>query len=85
METYLRLVTGNEIPVVYRLMEDYYSEGKSPRYPKKHRWAVEKLVENPAIGRLWLVMVGHDVVGYLVLTLGYSLEMGGLDAFLDDI
>lgn len=85
VETHLRLATGNETPLVYRLMEDYYHEVKSPRHPKKHRWAVERLVDNPAVGRLWLVMVGADVVGYLVLSLGYSLEMGGLEAFLDDI
>jgi ribosomal protein S18 acetylase RimI-like enzyme len=66
-------------------MQDYYHEIKSPSHPKKHRWEVEKLMENPAVGRLWLIQAGHDVVGYLVLTLGYSLEVGGMDAFIDDV
>jgi ribosomal protein S18 acetylase RimI-like enzyme len=85
MDSYLRLATGNETPVVYRLMEDYYNEVRSPAHPKKHRWAVEKLIDNPAVGKLWLVMVGNDVVGYLILTLGYALQTGGVDAFIDDL
>jgi ribosomal protein S18 acetylase RimI-like enzyme len=84
METYLRLATANESSVVFRLMEDYYNEVRSEFHPKKHRWAIERLIANPAVGKLWLVMVGNEVVGYLVLTLGYSLEMGGPDAFIDD-
>lgn len=66
-------------------MEDYYREAQSSIHPRKHRWAVEKLIDNPAVGRLWLVMIGHDVVGYVVVTLGYSLELVGPDACLQDV
>lgn len=85
METHLRLATGNEASLVYQMMDDYYHEVQSPFHPKKHRWALERLIGNPAVGRLWLVLVGQEVVGYVVLTLGYCLEMGALDAFLDDV
>lgn len=85
VETYLRPATGSEAPLVYRLMEDYYHEVHSSIHPKKHRWAVEKLFENPAVGKLWLIMVGRDVVGYVVVTLGYSLELAGMDACLEDV
>lgn len=85
METRLRLASGQDAPLVYRLMDDYYNEAHCVAQPKKHRWAIEKLVDNPAVGRLWILQVGQDVVGYIVLSLGYSLERGGMDAYIDDL
>jgi ribosomal protein S18 acetylase RimI-like enzyme len=36
-------------------------------------------------GRAWLIREGSAIVGYLVLGLGFSVEYGGVDGFLDDL
>ena len=39
----------------------------------------------PAFGRVWLLCEGNLSVGYIVLTIGFSLEFHGHDAFIDEL
>ena len=43
------------------------------------------IIRDRAIGRVWMICEGPDPIGYMVLTLGYSLEYGGRDAFIDEL
>ena len=49
------------------------------------RPALATLLEDPALGQVWLIAVDGQPVGYLVLTFGYSLEYGGRTALLDEV
>src|SRR5207244_316098 len=37
------------------------------------------------LGAVWLIQARSEVVGYVVVTLCYSMEYGGRDAFVDDL
>jgi len=37
------------------------------------------------LARSWFIRTQGTVIGYVVLTLGYSIEYGGRDAFIDDL
>ena len=39
----------------------------------------------PAFGKAWLLCAGSKPVGYVVLTLGFSFEFHGHDAFIDEL
>jgi diamine N-acetyltransferase len=39
----------------------------------------------PEFVRAWLLEFESEVVGYVVLTFGFSLEYGGLDAYVDEL
>jgi ribosomal protein S18 acetylase RimI-like enzyme len=39
---------------------------------------------NELLGQAWLIQQDDRVVGYIVLTLGFSLEYRGRDAFIDE-
>ena len=39
----------------------------------------------PTFGGVWLLCVKQAVVGYIVLTLGFSFEFRGHDAFIDEL
>lgn len=43
------------------------------------------MVERPELGYVWLVRADGTSVGYVVLTLCYSLEYGGRSAYVDDL
>ncbi len=47
--------------------------------------AVTVLLQDPSLGRMWLIEVAGSSIGYLALTLGYSLEFHGRDSFLDEL
>ena len=49
------------------------------------RTALEGLVRDPGLGRVWVIGRDEEAIGYLVLTFGYSLEYGGRDAFVDEL
>ena len=85
MEIGLKIASNDDVGLVFRLMKDYYREVDSMAHPKKHRWELEKMIANPAVGRVWLVHTSTDVLGYLVLSLGFSLEILAGEAFLDDV
>ena len=39
----------------------------------------------PQFGRIWLVFDGVDLAGYIILTIGFSFEFHGHDAFIDEL
>lgn len=75
---------GDTGPVV-ELMADFYAEDNMPFDRAGAHRAVARLVGEPELGRIWVAGEGDRLVGYAVLTLGFSLEYMGVDGFLDDL
>jgi ribosomal protein S18 acetylase RimI-like enzyme len=66
-------------------MAEFYAEA-GYRLNRPHAAkAFAALLSDERLGRVWLIEAGSEEVGYVVLTLGYSMEFGGLDAFVDDL
>jgi len=72
-------------PAILEMMERFYAEEKYPFDRAKARAAIEPFLAEPGLGRAWLFRDGGAAVGYFVLTLGFSLEYGGRDAFVDEL
>jgi GNAT superfamily N-acetyltransferase len=49
------------------------------------RRCIAELIDDGRLGKIWLIEVAGESVGYAVLTLGYSLEFHGRDALLDEL
>ena len=49
------------------------------------RAAFRKFLSLPAFGGVWLLCEGAATIGYIVLTLGFSFEFHGHDAFIDEL
>jgi diamine N-acetyltransferase len=84
MEPSFRIATDFDVDLLLRMMREYYAFDHHPFDPEKSRVALTDLLLNPACGRVWLICDGETVVGYVVLTFGYSLELLGRDAFVDE-
>jgi diamine N-acetyltransferase len=84
MQPCFRIAAESDAELVLPLMRQYYAFDHHPFDPDKARVALTVLLRDPALGCVWLICAGEDVVGYIVLTLGYSLELLGRDAFLDE-
>ncbi len=47
--------------------------------------AVAAIAGGEPLARAWIARRSDRVVGYVVITLGYSIEYGGRDGFIDDL
>jgi ribosomal protein S18 acetylase RimI-like enzyme len=72
--------------VMMRLLREEDGEPDQPAFDADAaRATVQTLVTNSSLGQVWLVCVSEEIVGYVVLTFGYSLEFGGRDAYVDEL
>src|SRR5215470_17081292 len=49
------------------------------------RAAFRKFLSLPDFGRTWLLCEDAGLVGYIILTIGFSFEFRGHDAFIDEL
>lgn len=49
------------------------------------RVALDQLLANPALGRVWLICANETPIGFVALCFGFSLESHGRDAVIDEI
>lgn len=46
---------------------------------------LRKFLALPAFGSVWVLFVADKIVGYIILTIGFSFEFRGHDAFIDEL
>jgi GNAT superfamily N-acetyltransferase len=83
--TPFRLATPADLEALLALQRAYYAEAGYRFHPARARTALAGLLGDRALGFVWAADAGGAPVAYAVLTLGYSLEYGGRDAFLDEL
>lgn len=49
------------------------------------RAAFHQFLSLPAFGRIWLLYNGAELIGYIILAIGFSFEFRGHDAFIDEL
>jgi ribosomal protein S18 acetylase RimI-like enzyme len=67
------------------LMQAFYAEEGLPYDRAALSAALLPLLAGSPFGRIWTLHFEGAVIGYVALTLGYSLEFGGPDAFVDEL
>jgi len=67
------------------MMRDFYAHEGLVFEEAAARRALEGIINDSSFGRVVLICNEDDVIGYAVLTFGYSLEFHGRDAFVDEV
>lgn len=79
----LRPVGPSDLALLTRMAIAFNEEDGHPLSPSRRR-ALKVLCTGTPHGYAYLVERDHDPIGYIVIGLGYSVEYGGIDAFLDE-
>jgi ribosomal protein S18 acetylase RimI-like enzyme len=84
----VRRARPDDFATLLVLQREFYVEDRLTHTPANAR-ALRRLLRSPDAGAVWLIEGagerGRTPVGYIVLTLGWSLELGGRDAFIDEL
>src|ERR1700739_3061571 len=80
-----RVAERADIETLLEFMREYYEFDHLPFDRQVARAALAGFLDDEWLGRVWFIYYGGEAIGYLVLTLGYSLEYGGRNAFIDEV
>lgn len=74
----------SEVELLLDLARAFHREDGHPLDPEGEA-ALRQIVSGEPMARCWLIRRAGEVIGYVALTLGYSIEHGGRDGFIDDL
>jgi diamine N-acetyltransferase len=67
----------NHLEDVLTFVKAYYEFDGIPFRAGQVKKALEALLSDPTLGRVWIMRSSQEYVGYLIVTFGYVLEFGG--------
>lgn len=85
IEVTYRSATLDEIDTVVQLMREFYRVERLEFEEAFTRSVLSEFLQTDAYGYLWLIEVGSAIAGYVAVAFGYSLELGGRDALIDEL
>lgn len=84
MASNTRVARKTDIPALVELMTEFYGESGYPLPSTAATQSFSTILADPELGRVFIVEIDDAPAGYVVLTFGFSMEYGGLRAFIDD-
>jgi len=85
-EIIFREATATDVPDLLRMMKRLALQ--APALPFDERVVTQtwrQFFSSAEFGRAWLFSAGSELAGYVILTLGYSFEYRGREAFVDEL
>lgn len=75
-----------DLPTLMRFMQEFHEfDHTTPFDNEPARNSMETIVANESVGRVWLIKIQDENIGYIVLTLHYRLESRGISASIDEL
>ena len=80
----VRLATLTDVDALVRLMRQFYAEEDLDLSEVAALRAFESLLDDSRLGQVWMIEEDGHPAGFVVLTVSFSMEYGGLRGFVDD-
>lgn len=84
-EPYFKLADTSDIDPLVEMTRELYAFDHIAFDEHIARNALRLILNDHSLGRVWLIQHAGETIGYVVLTLGFSLEYRGRDAFVDEL
>lgn len=84
METTFKPADNLDTEILIQFIQEFCEYDGHPFDEATVCTALEKILNDNSLGRVWLIQQDNQAIGYIVLTFGYSLEYRGRDAFIDE-
>ncbi|SFD43755.1 GNAT family N-acetyltransferase [Roseivivax sediminis] len=81
----LHLAGPEDAPKLLPMVAAFHAESGFDTDADHQESAIAPLLEGSPHGAVWLIGPRKAPVGYIVVTFGWSVEFGGLDAIIDEV
>ena len=81
----LHLATLDDLDRLAGMVEKYHAGEGIESDDETRRAALTPLLEGSPLGAVWLIGPRMSPVGYIVVSFGWSIELGGMDGFIDEL
>lgn len=81
----IKKASKSEVDEVLSLVNGLYDHNYITFEEDKVRFALEKLLDDDSKGYVWTVYDKNVIIGYFIVSLGYSLEHNGQIAIIDEM
>ncbi len=85
MTTAIHLATPDDAPRLLTLIAAFHAEYGIDRSDEQRSAALIPLLQGSPLGAAWLFGPAKAPTGYTIITFGWSMEMGGMDAIVDEL
>jgi GNAT superfamily N-acetyltransferase len=85
MDINIKKSSKSEIDEILNLINGLYDHNYIPFDEDKVHSALENLLDDGSLGHIWTVYDKDAIVGYFIVSLGYSLEHNGQIAIIDEM
>ncbi len=72
----------DDIDAILVLQQEFYSIENQKDTIKE---VLRTLIDNANFGKIWLIMINGKLSGYVIITLGFSFELKGKTALLEEL
>jgi ribosomal protein S18 acetylase RimI-like enzyme len=79
-----RRATPDDAPALLRMCRDFHNEDGSP-LDEAGEATIAHVAKGEPMAPAYMLEANGTLAGFFILTLGYSVENGGMDGFIDDI
>ena len=79
-----RVAASADITLLLELVKEFHKNEQLAFDEKVDRDVLANFLTDPSLGQAWMIQQEDEAIGYIILTLGYSLEYRGRDAFIDE-
>jgi ribosomal protein S18 acetylase RimI-like enzyme len=84
MTTEIRLATIRHVEELLPLVRAFHGLEGVVQDDQTRRSALASLLMAPELGSVWRIYHAGKLTGYIAICLGYSIEFGGKDGFVDE-
>jgi ribosomal protein S18 acetylase RimI-like enzyme len=85
MSAALNLARPEDLEKVLSLVTAFHAESAIDSSDDSRRAGVEPLLSGIPYGAVYLIGPARAPIGYIIVTFGWSVELGGMDAFVDEL
>lgn len=85
MTTAIHLATPEDAPRLLPLIEAFHTEYGLTTTADERSAALMPLLQGSPLGAAWIFGPAKAPTGYTIITFGWSMEIGGMDAFVDEL